>query len=151
MRLADGGTGSGGFGLVEVLVALVLLSAGMLGVARLAATVAERTTRSSWETGQTLVAQQVLDSIRQAGHADATSGRDTLRASGRRWPVSWAVRPVADGLKEVRVRVEGVRTLEELEVSTRIHRPVPLSDGRQRSLLGGPLPGVAPGTPGGVG
>lgn len=122
----DGAPGrrQAGFGLVEVLVALVVLSAGMLGVAGLTGTAAEQTWRSAWETEQALVAQQLVDSIRQAGFGEAVDGADTLEIAGRRWAAAWTVTRPATALKRVDVALEGRRGLDARTFTTRLHRPL---------------------------
>lgn len=122
--------GERGVGLVEVLVALVVLSVGMLGVAGLTGSVAKQTRQASWETEQALVAQQVMDSIRQAGYAGAASGADTLSIAGRRWAVSWTVTRATPSLKEVGVDVEGRRELPGRAFTARLHRTLPPSSAR---------------------
>lgn len=119
-----------GFGLIEVLVALVVLSAGLLGAAALSTAVERQRRLAARETGRTLVAQQVLDSLRQAGFAAARDGGTTLSLAGRRWPVSWSVEAVSSRLKAVEVRVEGRAGDAPLSFATRLHRPrVGRSDG----------------------
>lgn len=126
-----------GFGLVEVLVALVVLSVGMLGAAGLTGSVATHTRQASWETAQVLVAQQLMDSIRQAGYAVAASGADTLSVAGRRWAASWTVTRAAPSLKEVSVDVEGRRELPGRTFTARLHRELHPSSARPPGGAGG--------------
>lgn len=129
--------GETGFGLVETLVALVVLTAGLLGVAGLTTTVAEQTRRSSWETEQALVAQQVMDSIRQAGYAAASDGTDTLSISGRQWAASWTVTKPVRSLKKVDVEVQARGDLGARTFAARLHRPVALSAAKPPQTGGG--------------
>lgn len=124
-----GEVGTAGFGLIEVLVALVVLSAGLLGAAALSTAVEDQRRRAARETARTLVAQQVLDSLRGAGFTAAESGEAELRMAGRTWPVSWRVDGVAPRLKAVEVRIPGAgRADRALTVRSRLHRlRVPLS------------------------
>lgn len=115
--------GPPGFGLIEVLIALLVLSAGLLAAAGLSTAVEEQRRLASRETERTLVAQQVLDSIRQAGFVAARDGAAVLRVAGRRWPVTWAVQEAAPRLKTVEVRVQGRSGDAPLSVATRLHRP----------------------------
>lgn len=121
--------GGAGFTVVEVLVALVVLSAGMIGVAGMTASVAEQTRRSAWKTEQALVAQQVVDSIRQAGFASAASGADTLPTGGRQWVASWRVSRPSVGLKRVDVRLERHGGLGARTFGSYLHRPTSLPSG----------------------
>lgn len=115
-----------GFGLVEALVALVVLTVGMLGVAGLSAGVAEQTRRSAWETEQALVAQQLMDSIRRAGYAAATDGADTLAMGGVEWAAAWAVSQASPGLKRVDVDVDGRGEMGDRTYTARLHQPTAL-------------------------
>lgn len=121
--------GSAGFGLIEVLVGLVVLTAGLLGAAALASAVEQQRSRAARETARTLVAQQVLDSLRQAGFDAAGDGRAVRRVAGRTWPVSWSVTWLSARLKAVEVEVEGGRRGDApLSTGTRLHRPWAAAD-----------------------
>lgn len=126
-----------GFGLVETLVALLVLSVGMLGVAGLTGSVAKQTRRASWETEQALVAQQVMDSIRQAGYAAAADGADTLQIAGRQWAAAWTVTEPAPTLKRVDVDVDGRRELSARTYTARLHRPLALASAKPPQSGGG--------------
>lgn len=106
MNRGPRGSGSG-FALPEVLVGLVVFSVGALGVAAMALSVAEHTRRAAWETGATLAAQQVADSVRAAPDRVPGSGLDTVAGFGREWRVSWEVRPDGAGLLRLDARVAG--------------------------------------------
>lgn len=117
-----------GFGLVEVLVAVVLLAVGVAGVAALTLGVARHSRRSAAETGRTLAAQQVLDSIRRAGFGAAEDGGATLALDGRTWRASWAVSRTSADLKRVDVRVAepgatGAGPARDGTFTARLHRP----------------------------
>lgn len=112
-----------GFSLVEVLLAVVLLSAGVLSVAAVATAVARSSGRSARETGRTLAVRQVMDSVRRAGFAAAEDGGATLVAGGREHRLRWTVTEVSAGLKRVDVRVEGEGPARVRSFSSRLHRP----------------------------
>lgn len=113
---------TGGFGLVEVLVAVVVLAVGLLGVAAVAAGVAGLTLDASRETDRALVARQLLDSIRRAGYRSAVSGTAAPVQSGRTWPSSWTVTEESRGVRRVDLRVEADGRTRGLDLSTRLHR-----------------------------
>lgn len=134
-----------GFGLVEVLVAVVLLAVGVTGVAALTLGVARHSRRSAAETGRTLAAQQVLDSIRRAGFGAAQDGGETLALDGRTWRASWAVSRTSAELKRVDVRVAesgaaGAGPAREGTFTARLHRPRALAP----AGTGGAATSVAP-------
>lgn len=113
----------GGFGLIEVLVALVVLSSGLLAAAGLAVTAEKERRLAARETERSLVAQLVLDSVRRAGYGAAVDGRTTVRPAGRPWTASWEVTVLAPGLKSVRVTVPGRAGDLPLSLATRLHGP----------------------------
>lgn len=119
-----------GFSLIEVLIALLVLTIGMLAVAGLAGTVAQQTREGAWRSEQTLVAQQVVTEVVQEGYADATSYQDTLPMGGHEWPVTVTVTTVATDLKEVEVEVEGRGGMDARTYTTRLHRRIPLPAAR---------------------
>jgi len=123
-----------GFGLVEVLLAVVLLAVGVAGVAALTLGVARHSRRSAAETGRTLAAQQVLDSIRRAGFGAVQDGGATLALDGRTWRASWAVSRTSADLKRVDVRVAepgaaAAGPAREVTFTARLHRPRALGTG----------------------
>lgn len=122
-----GGEGqSRGFSLVEVIVALVILSIGLLGVGGLIGTVATQTRTSAWRSDQSLVAQEVIARTRQADYADVSSMVDTLSMGGLDWQVTVTVTEVRSRLKEVDVEVEGRGSVDARTFTSRVHRDRPL-------------------------
>lgn len=122
-----GGQGqSRGFSLVEVIVALVILSIGLLGVGGLIGTVATQTRTSAWRSDQSLVAQEVIARTRQADYADVSSMVDTLSMGGLDWQVTVTVTEVRSRLKEVDVEVEGRGSVDARTFTSRVHRDRPL-------------------------
>lgn len=115
--------GAAGFSLLEVLLAVVLLSVGVLSVAAVATAVARHSGRSARETGRSLAARQVLDSVRRAGFPAAEDGSSILTAGGREHRAAWRVTEVSAGLKRVDVRVEGRGPEPGRSFGTRLHRP----------------------------
>ena len=97
--------GARGFTLAEVLVAVVVLSVGVLGVAGLTLAVARESRRSVRETARTQAARRALDSICRAGFAAAADGSSAVALDGREWTVTWEVTREAAGLKRVDLRV----------------------------------------------
>lgn len=90
-----------GFGLVEVLVALVLISVGLLSIASVTLSSSRRLKEATWETQQTQVAQQVMDRLRQEGYDAAVSGSERVTASTVEYDVQRTVSRLGPGVKEV--------------------------------------------------
>lgn len=122
-----------GFTLVEVLVAVLVLSVGVLGVAGLTLGVAGESRRSARVTARTLAAQRALDSIRRVGFGAVVDGRSTLLLDGAEWTVTWQVVREAAGLKRVDVRVSTGPGAERGRpfAAARLHRMPTLSGGRR--------------------
>lgn len=117
-----------GFSLVEVLLAVLVLSVGVLGVAGLALSVARESRRSARETARAVAAQRALDSIRRAGFERAVDGRATLALDGLDWTVTWKVVREAPRLKRVEVGVaEEGEGGPALFAAARLHR-LPAAD-----------------------
>lgn len=114
--------GETGFGLVEVLVAVVVLSLGLLGVASVSAGVAVLTRDAARETARALVARELLDSIRVAGYHAAAGGDGRPVQWDREWRAAWSVTESGRGLKRVELRVWGAGGRAATVVSTLLHR-----------------------------
>lgn len=127
-----------GFGLVEVLVAVVVLAAGVLGLASLSAGVAALTGEAQRETAGALVARQLLDSLRAAGYRAAASGSAERVQWGRRWRASWSVDEPRSGLKRVDLRLRGEGEAEARLAAARLLRPVVPPGSDFRGGGGGP-------------
>lgn len=99
--------GQGGFSLVEVLVAVVILAVGLLAVAGISSGVASLTHRSTVETEQTVAAQQVLEQMIGAGFGAAAPPDTTITVAGHDYMVTGEVIPVTSRIEGLRVVVEG--------------------------------------------
>lgn len=102
----------GGFSLVEVLVAVVILAVGLLAVAGISSGVASLTHRSTVETEQTVAAQQMLEKMVSDtfGHYPRGAGAiadTTLTVAGHDYTVTREVFSVSDRVDSLRVIVEG--------------------------------------------
>ena len=120
----------GGFSLVEVLVAVVILGVGLLGVAGLSAGVGSLTRRSTAETEQTVVAQQVLEHMLAEPFGTYARGPGaiadtTLTIAGRDYTVSRRVSSVNARVDRVRVIVEGKLGFGPDTFASRSHDPLP--------------------------
>lgn len=119
-RIAD----EGGFGLVEALVALVILSVGLLALAGLTLAVARQTSRASAETDQALAAQQVLEVMIDAGYGAYGNGSTdtTVVVGDRSVTVTRNVSAAGSGVQEIEIVVPAFGQAAEATFTTRVHR-----------------------------
>lgn len=97
-----------GFGLTEVIVALLILAVGMLAVAGIAANVGTVTQAGTVRTEQSMAGTQVLGVIRDEGYDAATDGSTVVGIGERDYTVEWTVTQVAPRVKEVEAVVSGM-------------------------------------------
>jgi len=115
-----------GFGVVEALVAVVILGVGLLAVAGLVMGFAVETRRTATETRRILVGQQVLEEQVGRGYSETLVGaRDTLVSSdGEEYRVRMRVTQSAPRVREVEVVVEGSEQPARRDtLATRLHGP----------------------------
>jgi len=105
-----------GFGLVEALVALVVLYVGVLGVASLALSSRRLAELAATRTAQTMVARRILD---PADPASPAGGSDTVTVGRRRLAVRADTTRVHERLVEIRLVVAGGSVGGDLEIVTR--------------------------------
>lgn len=118
--------GEAGFGLIEAMIALVMLAIGLIAVAGLALTVAAQTRLAAWQTDQALVGQLVLERVHREGYAAATSGTETVSMGGNAYSVTLTVTNPSPRVKQVDALVSGVGTLDPKTFTTRLYQPRPL-------------------------
>jgi Tfp pilus assembly protein PilV len=109
-------------GLMEVLVAMVLMSVGMLAVAGISMQVATQNRWSNWQTDQSLAAQEVLERVQRAGYDAAVSGTDTVTVGNRTYNVQRTVTTLGNRVKEVRVTVVSPN-IRSRDFTTRVYEP----------------------------
>ena len=100
-RLAD----ESGLGLIEVLVSLIILSVGMMAIAGVSLQVGTQTKLSTWQTDQSMAAEQVMESLQRAGYAAAASGSDTVSVGNRVYQVTRVVSSPLTRVKLVQLTV----------------------------------------------
>ncbi len=90
----------GGFTIVELIIALVILSVGILAVAALMANSIWQVRRADDLTNSTLAAQQVLDGIAMLDFDSVAEGSfaDTISFGPANYIVQWTVEDVSDSL-----------------------------------------------------
>lgn len=106
---ADGFAGDAGFGLVEALIAFVILAVGLMAVAGIALSVAAQTQGAASTTAQSLAAQQVLEVTATApfGSVPATTTDTTVTVGNRTFTVTRTVEQPTSRTKKVTVEVPG--------------------------------------------
>lgn len=118
-------TDESGIGLVEVLIALIILSVGMLSVAGISLSVGAQTRWSTWQTDQSLAAQEVLERVQREGFDAAASGTETVGIDNREYVVTRTVTLVEPRVKEVEVSVESEH-VSARTFTTRLYKERPL-------------------------
>jgi len=98
-----------GFGLIEVLVSMILLSVGLLALAGTSRQVGEQNRLSGSRTGEALAAQQVMGTVWHRGYGAATSGAGAVSVGNRVYLVTRAVTSPAPRVKVVRLSVTSQR------------------------------------------
>ncbi|HEX8849795.1 MAG TPA: prepilin-type N-terminal cleavage/methylation domain-containing protein [Gemmatimonadaceae bacterium] len=106
-------TSRGGFTLVELMVAMMVFSIGVLGLAATTATVARLMGSASRQTMAAAVAQSRIEKLRATSCASLASGSETVRGISSTWTVIVATRgdsvtetvtfPIARGRTRTRV------------------------------------------------
>ena len=115
-----------GFSLVEVLLAIVVTSVGVLGAAAAVLGIGAQALRSERETVHTLAGRNAVESIVRAGHAAATSRTRTVDIGGRRFDVSHHVTDPSPRFKHARVTVSRAPVpAAEFEIVLVRPRPLP--------------------------
>lgn len=112
-----------GFGLVEVLIALVIMAVGLIAVGGLHVAVADQQRAAEWRTGQTLAATEVFDRMRRAGFAAAVSGTDTVTIGKQMYSAKITVNTTLPRVKLVAAQVGGNATYGSRTFVTRIYAP----------------------------
>ena len=95
--------GRAGFSLVEVIVAMMLLSIGVLGLAATTAVFALQVTLGGVKTERSAALQAAVESLRASDYASVGSGSGTVG----RYGVTWSVTDSTDWSKSVRVITDG--------------------------------------------
>jgi len=123
-RLRD----EGGFGLVEVLIALTILVIGLVAVSGLSLASADQALIANWRTHQSTAAQIVMEGIQQDGWWSAVSGSDTATVAGHDFPVTINVSSVSSRVKQITIVVAAAGGVDTAMYRTRLYKPLPLPD-----------------------
>ncbi|WP_428276127.1 type IV pilus modification PilV family protein [Candidatus Palauibacter sp.] len=116
-----------GFSLVEVLLAIVVTSVGVLGAAGVVLGVGSQALRAAWDTEHALAGRNAVESLVRAGYAAAASHTSVVDVGGRRFDVSHDVAERSPRLKHAHVTVSlPPATAPEAELEIVLSRPRPL-------------------------
>ncbi|MDE2879153.1 hypothetical protein [Candidatus Palauibacter soopunensis] len=114
-----------GISLVEVLLAIVVTSVGVLGAAGVALGIGSQALRAAWDTEHALAGRNAVESLVRAGYAAAASHASAVDIGGRRFDVSLDVTAGSPRLKYARVTVS-LPPAPEAELEIVLSRPRPL-------------------------
>lgn len=114
-----------GFSLIEVLIAIVVASVGIVGASAIVLGITAEMRRASWNTDHTLAGRAALDSLIQTGFASTVSGSGTAEVRGRQYEVSFDVTSPSQRLRHVRLTA-GLPNGPRIVLETRLSRPRPL-------------------------
>ena len=115
-----------GFGLVEAIVAIMLLALGLLAVAGITLGVAQQSRASTYTTEQTMVGQEVLEYQLDQGYAALTPGTTTDTTVGvdsRTYDVRIVVSDVGPRARRVDLTVSGHESTSDVNISSLVHQP----------------------------
>lgn len=114
-----------GFGLAEAMVAILLLSVGLLAVAGITLAVAQQSRASTYTTEQTLVGQEVLEFQLDQGYAGLTAGTTdtTVQVDSRTYDVEVAITDVGPRARRVNLTITGQENTGPVTLSSLVHQP----------------------------
>ncbi len=115
-----------GFGLVEILIAMLIMSVGLLALTTISAGVASQTRISAERTSQAMASQQVLEDYTRRGYAAAASGIDTVYLAGQQYIVTTTVTDVSARVRQVSAVVTGRGPVVARTYTTRIYERISL-------------------------
>lgn len=117
-----------GFGLVEVLMAVVVFSIGVIGVAGATSGIAAQEDLGLWSTDQGLLAHHARADLARSGFAALSSGRFAIALGHRSYDVTRTVTPAAPGLKEVHLTIrDALGRTSSIHTRVAAGRPLPVA------------------------
>ena len=109
-----------GFTLIELMIAIVILSVGLLGMATLTGSIVQKNKLSNDLTAATTLAQDKLEEVRANGYASAVSETKTACAGDfSEYQREVTVSTLSAGIKQVTVKVYwGPSDAHDVEIKT---------------------------------
>ncbi len=115
--------GEAGFGLVEALIAAIILSFGLLAVAGLSMTTAGHERLARWQSDQAMAAQLALARAYRQDFDSLSSGSTNIDVGGHTYRINLTVADISARVKQVDAAVSGVGPLDSTTFSTRLYAP----------------------------
>lgn len=112
-----------GFGLVEALIALIILGVGLLAIAGIALSVSAQARAGVNTTAQVLAGQQVLEAMVEAGYGNVPTTDTTVTVGNRTFTVRRSVTATGTRWQQIEARVEGMGDQPAETLVTRLHEP----------------------------
>lgn len=102
-----------GFTLVEIVIALLVLTLGALALAASTVSVVRQGLMSDLKTERVSARRAVIETIHALPYEDVTEGADTLG----RFVVAWSVRTETSALKELAIVTEGPAVVADMSTT----------------------------------
>jgi len=118
--------GRAGFGLIEPVVGIVLMSIGLLAMAGLALSVSAFQQEAMVRTAQALAGQELLEQAQRSPFASVVSGSDTVTIGNTTYPATRTVTQLGPWVKEIQVTIADPSGKTSRTYTTRMTTPRPL-------------------------
>ncbi len=115
--------GEAGFGLVEALLAAIILAFGLLAVAGLSMTTAGHERLARWQSDQAMAAQLALAQAYRQDFDSLSSGLTDIDVGEHTYRITLTVTDISARVKQVDAAVSGVGPLDSKTFSTRLYAP----------------------------
>lgn len=115
--------GEAGFGLVEALLAAIILAFGLLAVAGLSMTTAGHERLARWQSDQAMAAQLALAQAYRQDFDSLSSGSTDIDVGEYTYSITLTVTDISARVKQVDAAVSGVGPLDSKTFSTRLYAP----------------------------